>query len=124
MYRCSFFSLFSACALAGALSGCSSQFVGSASQLPVATASTSVGPGDIIEIQVVGENLPKEFRIQSDGSIDFPYLQRIYVAGLEPQDIVSLLRQRLMEAKVLVNPQISLLVRQYMSKKISVIGQV
>jgi polysaccharide export outer membrane protein len=84
-----------------------------------------VGPGDVFEVFVVGEpGLPKEYRVQPDGSIDFPYIDRVSVMGLEPQDIVVSLKERLVKAKILRDPQISLLVKQYNSKRVSVIGQV
>jgi polysaccharide export outer membrane protein len=84
-----------------------------------------VGPGDVFEVFVVGESgLPKEYRVQPDGSIDFPYVSRLQVEGLEPQDIVSLLKTKLVENKILVDPQVSLIVKQYNSKKVSIIGQV
>jgi len=93
--------------------------------LPAATASTTVGPGDVFEVYVVGEtNLPKEYRVQPDGSIDFPYIDRLQVSGLEPQDIVNLVKAKLVEKKILSAPQVSLVVKQYNSKKVSVIGQV
>ncbi len=84
-----------------------------------------VGPGDLFEVSVVGEKeLPHEFRVQPDGSIDFPYLNRLTVAGLEPQEIVDLLRKKLVESKILVDPQVTLVVKQYASKKVVLIGQV
>jgi polysaccharide export outer membrane protein len=93
--------------------------------LPAATPSTTVGPGDVFEVYVVGEtNLPKEYRVQPDGSIDFPYIDRLQVAGREPQDIVELIKAKLVENKILTNPQVSMVVKQYNSKKVSVIGQV
>jgi polysaccharide export outer membrane protein len=46
------------------------------------------------------------------------------VVGLEPQEIVDLLKKRLIEKKILQDPQITLVVKQYNSKKVSIIGQV
>lgn len=93
--------------------------------LPVPITSTTVGPGDIFSVQVVGEKeLPTEYRVQPDGTIDFPYIDRVHVAGLEPQQIVDLLKKRLVEAKVLTQPQVSLVVKQYNSKLVTVIGAV
>src|SRR5215470_16317214 len=64
--------------------------------LPAARASTTVAPGDLFEVYVVGEaNLPKEYRVQPDGTIDFPYIDRLHVAGKEPQDIVELIKTQL-----------------------------
>jgi polysaccharide biosynthesis/export protein VpsN len=93
--------------------------------LPAPTPSTTVGPGDVFEVHVVGEaNLPKEYRVQPDGSIDFPYIDRLQVAGREPQDIVELIKAKLVENKILTSPQVSIFVKQYNSKKVSVIGAV
>jgi len=93
--------------------------------LPVPTPSTTVGPGDVFEVSVLGEkDLPKEYRVQPDGTIGFPYVDRITVAGLEPQQIEELIKHELVEKKILTDPQITLVVKQYNSKKVSVIGAV
>ena len=94
--------------------------------LPPATPSTTLGPSDLFEVTVVGEkDLPKEYRVQPDCSIDFPYVDRVTdVCGLEPQQLVDKLKATLKEKGILTNPQVTLVVKQYASKKISVIGQV
>lgn len=93
--------------------------------LPAPVQSTEVGSGDLFEVSIVGEkDLPKEYRVQPDGSIDFPYLDRIHVAGLEPQQITDVIRKGLAEKKILTDPQVTLVVKQYASKKVSLIGQV
>jgi protein involved in polysaccharide export with SLBB domain len=94
--------------------------------LPPATPSTTLGPGDLFEVNVVGEkDLPKEYRVQPDCSIDFPYIDRVKrVCGLEPQQLVDKLKATLKEKQILTNPQVTLVVKQYASKKVSVIGQV
>lgn len=107
------------------LAGCSGSRPGPPTNLPAPTLSTTVGPGDVFEVSIVGEkDLPKEYRVQPDGTIDFPYINRVKVGGLEPQDIASLLRQKLSDAKILTDPQLSIVVKQYYSKKVSVVGQV
>jgi protein involved in polysaccharide export with SLBB domain len=84
-----------------------------------------VGPGDLFEVSVLGEaNLPKEYRVQPDGTIDFPYVNRLTVAGLEPQQIEELIKTQLESKKILSDPQVTLVVKQYNSKKVSVIGAV
>ncbi len=93
--------------------------------LPRASPSTTVGPGDVFEVHVMGEpNLPKDYRVNPDGTIDFPYIARLMVANVEPQDIASLIRRKLQEAKILNDPQVSVSVKQYNSKKVAIIGQV
>jgi polysaccharide export outer membrane protein len=108
-----------------ALVACRGARPGPPTNLPPPSLSTTVGPGDVFEVYVVGEtNLPKEYRVQPDGTIDFPYLDRLQVSGLEPQVIVETIKAKLVEKKILSDPQVSLVVKQYNSKKISIIGQV
>ncbi len=79
----------------------------------------------MFDVSVMGEKeLPHDFQVQPDGSIDFPYLGRLQVAGLEPQEVVDLLRKKLEEAKILQDPQITLIMKQYNSMKVNIIGQV
>lgn len=93
--------------------------------LPAPQQSTVIGPGDLFKVAVLGEkDLPAEYRVQPDGTIDFPYLDRIQVAGLEPQEIVDLLKKELVEKKILIDPQVTLIVTQYNSKKVSIVGAV
>ncbi len=93
--------------------------------LPAPIVNLQVGPGDVIEVFVVGEEkLPKEYEIQPDGSLDFPYTVGIKVAGLEPRQIASAIREQLVAAKFLQNPQVQVKIKQFNSKKIQIIGQV
>jgi polysaccharide biosynthesis/export protein VpsN len=93
--------------------------------LPAPVVNARVGPGDIVEVTVVGEEkLPKEYEVQPDGSLDFPYAQGLPVAGLEPKQIAQNLRAKLVEAKYLVDPQVQVKVKAYNSKKIQVLGQI
>jgi protein involved in polysaccharide export with SLBB domain len=104
--------------------GCAHSHLGPPN-LPPPSQSTVVGPGDLFEVSVLGEkDIPKVFRIQPDGSIDFPYLDRLQVAGLEPQQIEEVIKQAFVEKKVLTDPQVTVVVTQYNSKKVSIVGAV
>jgi protein involved in polysaccharide export with SLBB domain len=93
--------------------------------LPPPQQSTMIGPGDLFKVSVLGEkDLPAEYRVQPDGTIDFPYLDRLQVAGLEPQQIADLIKKGLVDRKILADPQLTLVVTQYNSKKISIVGAV
>lgn len=105
--------------------GCTSSRPPPPSHLPAPVTSTTIGIGDLFNVQLVGEkDLPAEFRVAPDGTIDYPYVGRMKVIGLEPQELVDLLRKKLIEGKFLTNPQMSLIVKEYVSKKVTVIGQV
>jgi polysaccharide export outer membrane protein len=95
------------------------------SKLPEPVVNQQVGPGDVLEVVVVGEDkLPHEYEVQLDGTLMFPYLEPLKVAGFEPREIASKVRDSLVEAKFLVSPQVQVKVKAYNSKKIQVIGQV
>ena len=107
-----------------ALPGCGRHYPPPAS-LPDPIVNLQVGPGDVLEVVVVGEEkLPKEYEIQPDGSLDFPYTKGIKVVGLEPRQIASAIRDQLVEAKFLVSPQVQVKVKAFNSKKVQIIGQV
>lgn len=94
-------------------------------ELPPVEKNTTLGPGDLLTIEVVGEkDLPKDYQVFSDGTIEFPYLEKVPVAGKEPQQVVEDIKARLKEQKILVDPKITLVVKAYASKAVSVIGQV
>src|SRR4051812_44891634 len=59
--------------------------------LPPPNEVTSLGSGDVFELRIVGEDkLPTAFTIASDGTADLPYIKRVKVAGLEPQQVAEL----------------------------------
>ncbi len=93
--------------------------------LPEPVVNQQVGPGDVLEVVIVGEEkLPHDYEIQPDGTLDFPYTPGIKVAGLEPHDVAKKVSEQLIEAKFLMRPQVQVKVKNYNSKKIQIIGQV
>jgi polysaccharide export outer membrane protein len=93
--------------------------------LPPPVESTTIGAGDTFVLTIVGEDkLPKEYRVAPDGTVDLPYIHRVQVAGLEPQQVVDLVRKKLMDADILRDPSVSIDVKEYNSKRVVVLGQV
>jgi len=93
--------------------------------LPPVHVDTSVGPTDEFEVRVMGqEQLSGVFQVAADGSIDFPLVGRIIVQGRQPQEISQAIRQALIDLQFLRDPQVTVRVTQYRSKKISVLGWV
>lgn len=113
------------CLVALVLVACSGPRPGPPKNLPPAITRTTLGPGDKIEIEVVGEkDLPKEFTVESDGSVGFPYVPRLSVENLEPQQAAEKLKELLTQQKILRDPQLTLRVKEYAGKKVIVSGQV
>ena len=94
-------------------------------QLPPPVESSTIGPDDIFRMQIVGEkDLPDEYQVSSDGSVDLPYIHRVQAAGLEPQALAKVIRERLIEQQILKDPSVIVAIKEYRSKKITVLGQV
>jgi len=111
--------------LAALCLGCGPKVDNSRVKLPTPVESTTLGPGDLFTLEVVGEkDLPKEFQVASDGTVDFPYVHRIEVQGLEPQEIARTVRERLIDKRILTDPSVIVSVKEYNSKRVTVLGEV
>src|SRR5688500_11795721 len=83
-----------------------------------------VGPNDILGITVYDQpQLSRTYSVQADGSLTFPLIGRVKVGGLSAPAIESELRQRLSQG-FLKSPQVGVIVEQYRSQQIFVIGEV
>ncbi len=83
-----------------------------------------LGIDDVFEVRVFGESdLSATYRVAADGTIDYPFVGRISVIGMRSGDVQELIATKLKEG-YLKNPQVSLMVKEWNSRKVSVIGQV
>lgn len=85
-----------------------------------------LGGGDTVSITVYDQpDLTTEARIsQDDGTIAFPLLGEVAIAGLSPEGAGGKIAKLLREAGLIKNPQVALTVKQFQSQKIPVMGQV
>lgn len=80
---------------------------------------------DVVKFEVYGEpNLSTELRISGNGTINVPLLGDVQVAGLSLAAAEQIIRETYIEKEIFVRPQITLQVREYSKKEISVLGQV
>lgn len=85
---------------------------------------TTLGPTDIFEVRVFRQkDMSDVYSVSAEGTISFPLIGLVEVAGKTPAEVESELRNRLADG-YLKNPQVSVLVKEYRSKKVSVMGQV
>jgi polysaccharide export outer membrane protein len=83
----------------------------------------TLGVGDLFEVRVFNEaDLSATHRVGPDGSIDFPLVGRVQVGGKLPGEVATMLREKL--TAFVRDPQVSVLVRDAVSKRVSVYGQV
>jgi len=93
--------------------------------LPPPVESSNLGPGDVFELHIVGEDkLPEEYTVAPDGSVDVPYIHRIKVEGLEPQQVSDVIREKLVAGQFFSDPSVVVAVKAYNSKQITVSGEV
>jgi protein involved in polysaccharide export with SLBB domain len=107
------------------LTSCAPEAKTAVPPLPAPSEKTIIGAGDVFTLDIVGEkDLPREYQVASDGTVDLPYVHTLTVEGLEPQEIAELIRQRLMDAKILTDPSVIVQVKEYNSRRVIVLGQV
>ena len=84
-----------------------------------------LGAGDLLKIAVFDhDELSIDARVSQTGNITFPLVGQVPVAGLSTRDAELLLARRLMDGAFLKLPQVSILVSEYQSQKVAVMGQV
>lgn len=84
-----------------------------------------VSPKDQLEITIVGEkDLPVTFEVsERDGTINYPYIEYVKVAGLTVKQIEKLITD-LLKPDWYVEPQVGVMVSKYSEKLFYVEGQV
>jgi polysaccharide export outer membrane protein len=83
-----------------------------------------IGRQDLLEIDVFDvDELSQTVRVADDGSISMPLLGRLVVAGLTKDELQQLIA-RLLGERYVRDPQVTVFVREYESKKIAVTGAV
>ncbi len=87
-------------------------------------APTVLGPEDVFIVQVYQQDsLSGEYRLDSNGDFTYPLVGAVHLAGATPTEAAYLLSERLSDG-FLLDPQVSVTVEEFNSRKVSVIGQV
>lgn len=83
-----------------------------------------IGGRDLLDINVFGlDELNQTVRVSEDGKISLPLLGEVKVEGLTKARLERKLAQ-LLEENYLQNPQVTVFIREYQSKRVSVLGAV
>ncbi len=91
---------------------------------PLDLAAATLGAGDVFEARVFQEpELSGVFQIGPEGDVIFPLCKRVVVGGLTANGVAEKLRACLSEG-YLRDPQVTVLVKEYNSKKVFVFGEV
>lgn len=87
-------------------------------------ATQELGPGDVIEIRVTDqEELSGEYEVGEDGTIRFPWIENVQVAGKTRGEIGEIIEEKLADGW-LRQPQVTVRVLDRQNREVSVLGQV
>lgn len=97
--------------------------------LAVGTASAQeayqIGTGDRVSISVYGqEDMDTDTEVAADGTITMALIGRVNVEGMTPPEVSRLLESRLENEGYLRNANVNVVVEEYRSNTISVLGHV
>ena len=115
-----------ALAVALALAGCTPRSAVRSAQdpVPVQVEASTLGPGDVIEVRVYREpEISGMYQVGSEGDVVFPLCQRVVVTGLTPNGASDKFRECL-AAGFIRDPQVTVVVKEFNSKKVFVFGEV
>jgi polysaccharide export outer membrane protein len=102
-------------ALAVLLSGASS---------PAQATDYVIGPQDVLQISVFDQaDLGGKYTVEADGTFAFPLIGRVQAAGLTLRAFEAQLR-RLLADGYFKNPQLSVAIEQYRSRRVFMVGEV
>ena len=83
-----------------------------------------IQPEDVLSITVYEhDDLKTKARVNTNGQISFPLLDKVEVAGLTVQDVEEMLTQAL-EKDYLVNADVQVFIEEYHAKQVTVLGAV
>ncbi|MDR3403822.1 MAG: polysaccharide export protein [Chthoniobacter sp.] len=83
-----------------------------------------LAPNDVLDIKVFQEDdLHSNPRVSTKGTITFPLIGVVTVAGRTPQEAAIAIRA-LLAKDYLVNPQVTVVVQEYGKRRVTVLGEV
>lgn len=85
----------------------------------------SLGTGDMVRVTVFrNPDLTTEARVSERGTIVFPMIGEVPVAGLTPSQAGARIADKLRSGKYVVNPEVTVSIAQVNSRQVSVLGNV
>jgi polysaccharide export outer membrane protein len=87
--------------------------------------SLLIGPGDLLRITVLRESeLDQKVRVLDSGEISLELAGNVPVQGLTPAEAAARIATRYRDGNFLLHPEVSVLVEEYATQNVTVLGQV
>ncbi len=83
-----------------------------------------IGRGDLLDITMFGTDFHQEARVSSSGDISLPLIGSVRVGGLTPETSKKLIHDKFVQGHFYKDPQISILVKEYSSGGVHILGEV
>jgi polysaccharide export outer membrane protein len=95
-------------------------------QTPAAGATDYVlAPGDVIHVQVIDEpSLTGDYKIDTDGTFDYPYLNRVFATGKTPRQLSDDMKAGLIKGEFVLRPQLDVQVQSPRARYVLIVGEV
>ena len=88
-------------------------------------ARMKIGPGDLIEVNVYDEaDLQQTVRLNDLGDGTLSFIGNVHLAGLTTDQAEALIARKLKEGNYLLAPQVAVIIREYSTQGVSVLGEV
>ena len=94
-------------------------------QMAAPPESLLIGPGDLLHITILREpELDQQARVLDSGAVTLALIGNVVVQGLTPAQAAGRIGELYRNGEFLVHPEVSVLVEQYATQGVSVLGQV
>lgn len=98
---------------------------GLVSRNALASSTIKIGPGDLLEITVFDvPEMTQQVRVGADGKVELELIGNIALRGLTAQEAADKIARELRDQKFLLHPQVNVMVKEFASQGVSVMGEV
>jgi len=95
------------------------------SEAPAPDTALRLGTGDLIDINFYSvPDLNTKTRVGSNGDVYLPLVDYVHVLGLTPEEAAAVIEKRYADGGFLKDPHITLLIDEYESQGVSMLGEV
>jgi polysaccharide export outer membrane protein len=92
---------------------------------PAERDSLLIGPGDLLHFQVFNTpELEQHPRVTVAGDAPLEFLGNVHLSGMTPAEAARTVEDKLMAAKLVLHPQVTVTVEQFATQNVSVLGEV
>jgi polysaccharide export outer membrane protein len=98
-----------------------------AAQPPTSTSPGDyrLGAGDVIDVKVFGvDELSQTVRVSASGAVTLPLLGLFEASGLSVRELEEQIKAKLVQQRLVKDPQVTLFVKEYKSQPVYVLGAV